>query len=220
MRVRLVGPWLAALFLALVLLPAPVPAASTAASTAASKAADTAAEQAAPATAWSIDPAHCSVNFTVRHIFVKIPGRFASYSGTVRFDPRNLAGSLIDVRIDVASIDTFVAKRDEDLRSADYFDAARYPEIRFTSGSIEHRGGSSYVARGKLTVKDVTQDFAMPFTYFGEKPSPIMPGKTVAGFESDFSVNLLAFHVGDGTAQKLGAMGRTANVALYMELLR
>lgn len=187
-----------------------------------SRAADSAqaAPPAAPAETWNIDPAHCSVNFTVRHIYVKIPGRFATFTGTIRFDPENLAGSSIAVAVQIASVDTFVDKRDEDLRSPNFFDAARYPSMTFTSREIVSMGGDAYVANGTLTIKDVSRDIALPFTYLGKKKNPLDPTKTVAGFESLFPVKLLDYHVGDEKWQRMGALGDTADIALYMELLR
>jgi len=178
------------------------------------------AKQAQPATAWSFDPAHGSVLFFVRHIFVKIPGRFSKYSGTVRFDPDNLEGSLIDVSVDMASVDTAVAKRDEDLRSPNFFDAARYPGMWFVSQHIVHKDGDQYVAEGDLTIKDVTRHIELPFTYLGTKASPLEPGKQVAGFESQFSINMLDYHVSDGHFQKMGALGDTVDIDLYFELTR
>jgi len=178
------------------------------------------AEASAPAPQWSFDPPHCSILFTVRHIFVPIPGRFADYSGTVRFDPENLAGSSIDVNVQMASVDTFVAKRDEDLRSPDFFDTTRYPVMSFVSERIERRQGNQYAAVGRLTIKDVTRQIELPFTFYGVKASPLVQGKQVAGFEAHFSVNLLDYHVGDGRFQRMGAMGDTAGVTLYLELIR
>lgn len=169
---------------------------------------------------WSIDPDHSSVNFAVRHIFVPIPGRFDTFSGSIRFDPENLAGSSIDVTIDTASINTFVAKRNEHLRTADFFDAARYPSMTFKSMSIVHKGGEDYVAQGALTIKDVSLDIELPFTYLGNKKSPMDPLRTVAGFTSVLSLKLLDYHVGEDKWHKLGVLGDTADIALYMELLR
>jgi polyisoprenoid-binding protein YceI len=180
----------------------------------------TGAKQAQPAPEWSFDPAHCSMLFFVRHIFVKIPGRFAKFTGTVRFDPDNLEGSLIDVSVDMASVDTFVAKRDEDLRSPDFFDVARYPGMWFVSQRIVHKDGDQYAAEGDLTIKDVTRHIEIPFTYLGAKASPLAPDKQVAGFESHFSINMLDYHVSDGHFQKMGAMGDAVEIVLNQELTR
>ena len=173
-----------------------------------------------PAPSWDFDPPHCSIIFFVTHIFVKVPGRFDGFSGTVRFDPQNLEGSQIDVSVDMATVNTNVAKRDEDLRSPNFFDTAKYPAMWFVSQRIVHKGGDQYVAEGDLTIKDVTRRIELPFTYDGSKPSPLVPGKQVAGFESKFSINMLDYHVSDGKFQKMGALGDTVEILLNMELLR
>ncbi|WP_243359361.1 YceI family protein [Fundidesulfovibrio terrae] len=174
----------------------------------------------APAPALSFDPPHCSVMFFVKHILAKVPGRFESYSGTVRFDPQNLEGSVIDVSVDMASISTGVPKRDEHLKSPDFFDVGKYPAMWFVSQKITSKGGSEYVAEGDLTIKDVTKRIQLPFTYLGTKPSPLEQGKQVVGFEARFSINLLEFHVGDGKFQRMGALGDTAEVVINLEMLR
>ncbi|MFP5221565.1 MAG: YceI family protein [Acidobacteriota bacterium] len=176
--------------------------------------------QAGPATDWSFDPPHCSVMFFVKHVLAKVPGRFDSYTGTVRFDPANLGGSSIDVSVDMGSVNTGIAQRDEHLRSPDFFDAARYPRMRFASQRIISKGGNEYVAEGDLTIKDVTRRIQLPFTYLGTKPSPMEQGKQIAGFEAHFSVNMLEYHVGDGKFQKMGALGDMADIVINLEMVR
>lgn len=173
-----------------------------------------------PAPAWAFDPPHCSVMFFVKHILAKVPGRFGSYSGRVRFDPANLDGSSIDVSVDMGSVDTGIAKRDEHLKSPDFFDAAKYPGMWFVSQRITSKGGNEYVAEGDLTIKDVTKRIQLPFTYLGTKPSPMEQGKQVAGFEARFSINMLEYHVGDGRFQKMGVVGDTAEIVINLEMTR
>lgn len=176
--------------------------------------------RAEPASAWAFDPPHCSVLFFVKHILAKVPGRFASYSGTVRFDPANLGGSSIDVSVDMGSVDTGVAKRDEHLKSPDFFDAAKFPGMWFVSQRITSKGGNEYVAEGDLTIKDVTKRIQLPFTYLGTKSSPMEQGKQVAGFEAHFSINMLEYHVSDGKYQKMGVLGDTAEIVINLEMVR
>jgi len=172
------------------------------------------------ARAWSFDPPHCSVMFFVRHIFADVPGRFAAYSGEVRFDPDNLAGGVVDVTVDMASVDTGVAKRDEHLRSPDFFDAAKYPSMRFVSREIVQAGPGRYVARGELTIKAVTLSVDIPFEYLGAAPSPLEQGRTVAGFRARFAVNMLDYGVSDGRFQKMGVLGDRVDILLNLEMLR
>lgn len=173
-----------------------------------------------PAPIWAFDPPHCSVMFFVKHILAKVPGRFDSYTGTVRFDPANLDGSSIDVSVDMASVNTGIAQRDEHLKSPDFFETAKYPGMWFVSQRITSKGGNEYLAEGDLTIKDVTKRIQLPFTYLGTKPSPMEQGKQVAGFEARFSINMLEYHVGDGKFQKMGVLGDTVDIVINLEMLR
>jgi len=172
------------------------------------------------APAWNFDPPHCSVMFFVRHMFADVPGRFTAYSGAVLFDPDNLKGSMIDVKVDMASVDTGVDKRDEHLKSPDFFDVAKYPSMRFVSREIVQKGPGSYVAKGELTIKDVTRPVDIPFEYLGAAPSPMEKGKTVAGFRARFAINMLDYHVSDGKFQKMGVLGDKVDILLNLEMLR
>jgi len=88
-------------------------------------------------TNWNIDAAHTGINFSVRHMVVsKVRGRFAKYTGTLQLDAEDLTRSTVQVTIDAASIETGVADRDKHLRSADFFDVARFPHLQFRSKAI------------------------------------------------------------------------------------
>lgn len=176
--------------------------------------------KAEPAPIWAFDPPHCSVMFFVKHILAQVPGRFDSYSGTVRFDPANLGGSSIDVSVDMASVNTGISQRDEHLKSPDFFETAKYPGMWFVSQRITSKGGNEYLAEGDLTIKDVTKRIQLPFTYLGTKPSPMEQGKQVAGFEARFSINMLEYHVGDGKFQKMGVLGDTVDIVINLEMVR
>src|SRR5690349_10141921 len=92
-------------------------------------------------TLWEIDPAHTSVQFSVRHMMVSnVRGEFRKVAGTVHADDKDLTHSVIEATIDVASIDTREPKRDEHLKSPEFFDAAKYPTITFRSKSITKTG--------------------------------------------------------------------------------
>ena len=122
---------------------------------------------------WNIDTAHSSVSFAVRHMmFAKVRGRFTSWQGSVQLDPDDLRRSQITAEIDAASIDTGVADRDAHLRSPDFFDAARFPSLRFTSTRIERVEGERYRLHGELTIRDVTRPIALTVEYGGQAKDP------------------------------------------------
>ena len=113
-------------------------------------------------TLWEIDPAHTSVQFSVRHMMVSnVRGEFRKVAGTVHADDKDLTHSVIEATIDVASIDTREPKRDEDLRSPDFFAAAQYPTITFRSKSIAKTGEGQYKVTGDLTMHGVTHEVAL-----------------------------------------------------------
>jgi len=101
------------------------------------------------ATTWNVDKAHSAVNFEVRHFFTPVNGTFNDYNATINFDPNNLEESMLDVEIMVGSIDTKNERRDGHLRTADFFDAEKYPKITFKSSKIESKGDNKFVAHEK-----------------------------------------------------------------------
>jgi polyisoprenoid-binding protein YceI len=118
---------------------------------------------------WEIDPAHSSSRFSVRHMVLSdVPGDFANTRGTVQWDPKDPAKTVIDVTIDTATINTKNPKRDAHLRSADFFEAEKYPTITFKSTKAERGGDGKLRVMGDLTMHGVTK----PVTLAVEGPTP------------------------------------------------
>ncbi len=88
------------------------------------------------AASWDIDKAHSGIYFRINHIFSQVQGDFGDFSGSFTFDPQDLAASRISFEIKVDSIDTNIAKRDKHLLSPDFFNARKYPQMKFTSSAI------------------------------------------------------------------------------------
>jgi polyisoprenoid-binding protein YceI len=109
-------------------------------------------------TAWTVDPAHTSVTFGVRHMMVStVRGEFQKVSGTVTWNPNRPEAAAIDVSIDVASINTREPQRDTHLRSADFFDVEKFPTIDFRSRGAKKKSGGGYEVAGDLTIHGVTR---------------------------------------------------------------
>jgi polyisoprenoid-binding protein YceI len=122
---------------------------------------------------WNIDATHSGINFSIRHMVVsKVRGRFAKFSGNLRVEGDDLTQASLEATIDVSSIDTGTAQRDTHLRSADFFDAERYPEIRFRSTRVEKLTDDRYRVTGALTIRDVTRDIALDVEYGGRAKDP------------------------------------------------
>jgi polyisoprenoid-binding protein YceI len=143
---------------------------------------------------WNLDTVHSGINFSVRHMMVsKVRGRFAKFSGSVALDEGDLTRSAVEATIDVSSIDTGTAQRDVHLRSADFFDVERFPEIRFRSTGIEKLGGDSYRLTGDLTIRDVTRPITLEAEYGGRGKDPW--GNERVGFTATGSLDRKDFGI-------------------------
>jgi polyisoprenoid-binding protein YceI len=149
-----------------------------------------AAVSAAPALAdtWVVDKAHSEASFQVQHLMVsKVRGRFGDFAGTIQADAANPAASSVEFRIKTASIDTDDADRDKHLRSADFFDVAKHPEITFKSTKVTPRGDKRFDVTGTLTIRGVAKEVTLPVTYSGSVKDPW--GNEKAGFETALTLS-------------------------------
>jgi polyisoprenoid-binding protein YceI len=134
-----------------------------------------------------LDPVHSSTEFSVRHMMLSnVKGRFKELSGQVLFDEQDIKKSSVSVVIKTASISTGEEARDNHLRSPDFFDAQKYPEITFKSQRVEE-GNGALVCLGTLTIRGVSREVAIPFTFVGKVKDPA--GKTRIGFEGNLTIN-------------------------------
>ncbi|MEU0084346.1 YceI family protein [Streptomyces sp. NPDC006274] len=131
---------------------------------------------------YTIDPAHSSIGFTVRHAMVtNVRGGFAQHEGTLRLDGTDPSRSTASIDVDIASVDTGMADRDAHLRGADFFDAEKFPKMRFRSTAAEQLGGDKYRITGDLTIKDVTRPLAIDLEFQGAATD--VYGNERVGFE-------------------------------------
>jgi polyisoprenoid-binding protein YceI len=146
---------------------------------------------------YKIDPVHSTVGFAVRHLAVStVHGRFNDFSGSIIFDEKDPSKSSVDVVIKTASINTDNNMRDNDLRSANYLDTTKYPELTFKSKSVEKKG-DGYVAHGTLTIHGVSKDVDLPFMLTG----PIsIKGAKALGAEAGLPINRQDYGVTGGGA--------------------
>lgn len=142
---------------------------------------------------YTIDSAHTSANFTVKHMGIStVHGRFADVSGTIVLDAAAPEKSSVTAVIKVASVNTDNASRDKHLASPDFFETEKYPEIKFQSTSVKKVGEGKYVALGTLTIKDVTKTVEIPFTLATGKG---MRGEARLGVEATLAINRYDYHV-------------------------
>ncbi len=171
--------------------------------------------------AWTFDPSHTSVTFTIQHILAKVAGTFDEVQGHVVFDPAQPEKGSVEVTIPVRSINTRVEKRDAHLRSPDFFDAEKYPVMTFVSSQILPGNNSKeFVARGTLTIKNISRPLDLPFVYLGTRPHPFDASEEIIGFEAQTNIDRLEFGVGNGEFFRQGLIGKDVHVAIYVEMLR
>ncbi len=129
--------------------------------------------QAATAT-YDIDKAHSSIVFKIRHLLGKVPGQFHKFSGTIVVDPDKRDSVEASASIDVASIDTDEAKRDDHLRSPDFFEVAKFPKMTFTGSKLT--GVNADRTKGKLegtlTIKDISKPVVLDVEWYGTAKDP------------------------------------------------
>jgi polyisoprenoid-binding protein YceI len=131
-------------------------------------------ETTAPArTTWSIDPAHTNVEFAVRHLMITtVKGRFTAVEGTAVLDEANPAASTVEITVQVASIDTREPQRDAHLRSADFFDAEKYPTLTFRSSGVQEATADGFTLTGDLTLHGVTRPVTLDVLQEGRARDP------------------------------------------------
>jgi polyisoprenoid-binding protein YceI len=140
---------------------------------------------------YKIDPVHSSANFAVKHMMVStVRGRFSDVQGTINYDPADVTKSTVKAVIKTSTLTTDNTQRDTHVKSPDFFDVAKYPEIKFESTKIEKRG-DQYVAIGNLTIKDVTKQVELPFTV----TTAAIGGQKHLGADASLTINRMDYHV-------------------------
>jgi polyisoprenoid-binding protein YceI len=149
----------------------------------------TAASQSVKPTEWKLDPAHSAAHFSVRHLMISnVRGEFTKIGGSVLLNPADPTKSSVEVTIDAGSLSTREPQRDEHLRSADFFDVAKYPTLTFRSKRIEKLGEEYFKVTGDLTIHGVTKEIT--FDIEGPTPSVKDPwGNVRAGITGTTKIN-------------------------------
>ncbi|MFG2718146.1 YceI family protein [Streptomyces sp. NPDC048416] len=136
---------------------------------------------------YTVDAAHSSIGFTVRHAMVtNVRGSFTEHEGTLILDGADPSASTASIDVTIASVDTGMADRDAHLRSGDFFDAERFPLMSFRSSEAKALGGDTYRLVGDLTIKDVTRPLAIDLEFNGSATDPY--GNQRVGFEGSAEI--------------------------------
>lgn len=170
---------------------------------------------------WTIDPSHSHASFTVRHMVISsVRGEFTRTAGAVKLDERDLTRSSVEAVIETASIDTREQKRDDHLRSADFFDAERHPRITFKSTKVERAGEGRLKVTGDLTMHGVTR----PVVLDVEGPTAEvkdMQGKARRGLSARTTLNRRDFGLDWNKMVEAGpVVGDEVKVEIEAELVK
>jgi polyisoprenoid-binding protein YceI len=164
---------------------------------------------------YTLDASHTHVGFAIRHLMVsKVRGRFASFSGSVTIGDDPLTSS-VEVDVDLASVDTSDERRDEHLRSADFFGTEEHPTMTFRSTGVERSKGDAWLVTGDLTIGDVTQPIVLEARYEGSATSPW--GSTSIGFSASGTLNREDFGLNWNQALETGGVLLAKDVTLEIE---
>lgn len=169
---------------------------------------------------YELDPSHTAAQFAVRHMMVStVRGQFDKVTGTVSLDDKDLTKAKVNVSIDASSINTRDAKRDEHLRSADFFDVAKNPSITFASTRVDKGQGGKFLVTGNLTMRGVSK----PVTLTVEPPTPAVKnpwGKAVRGVTATGKLNRKDWGLSWNKALEAGGMlvGEEVTLTIDAEL--
>lgn len=176
----------------------------------------------AGASTWAIDPDHSNVGFKVRHLMISnVRGSFEKHTGTVEINDKDITKSRVEVSIDTNSINTNVQKRDEHLRSADFFDVAKYPSMNFVSKKVAKAGKDRLKVTGDLTLHGVTREVVLDV----EGPSNESKdpwGNIRRGATATTRINRKDFGLVWNKALETGgvAVGEEITITLEIEMIR
>jgi polyisoprenoid-binding protein YceI len=167
---------------------------------------------------WVIDPAHSSIDFSVRHLMVsKVRGQFETFSGYITVAPDGTPA--VTAEIDVTSLNTGNEQRDGHVKSADFFDAANHPVARFASTSVRPNG-EAYLLDGNLTIKGVTRPVSLNLEFNG-----VSPGQgygEVSGYEASVVLNRKDFGIDIDLPMETGGavVGDKVTITLNIEAVK
>lgn len=166
-------------------------------------------------TKWNVDPMHSFLNFSVKHLGISfVDGRFDKYEGTFVGNPEDLTKGTFNFTVDLNSINTGVEMRDNHLKSADFFDTAKFNSMKFDTKSIKKTGKDKYELVGNLTIKNITKPVTFRLVYGGLLADD-GSGNTKLGFQATTTINRFDFDVAyDPTGQ---AIGKEVDITVNLE---
>lgn len=167
---------------------------------------------------WVLDKAHTNVRFSVAHLVVSdVDGSFKSFDGSMTSAKPDFTDASINFTVDVNSINTDNENRDKHLQSDDFFNAAKFPQIKFVGKSFQSLGDNKYKLSGDLTIRDVTKPVTFDVTYGGTVNAM---GATHAGFKAKTTINRFDYSLKWSAATEAGGLvvGKDVDITLNIDL--
>ena len=165
--------------------------------------------------AYNFDKNHSSIGFRVKHMgLVDVPGYFRDFTGTINYDAKDVTKSSVEFNAKMTSVDTGVANRDNHLRTADFFEVEKYPDMTFKSTKVE-KSGNQWLITGNLTMKGVTKQISFPFNVAG-----FIPGErgTRMGAVAETTINRKDFGVNYGNKLPNGTPQLSDDVKVILNI--
>ena len=169
------------------------------------------------ATLWKLDPTHSEIQFKVKHLVIStVTGQFESFDATLEAEDDTFENASISFSADIDSINTKNADRDGHLKSDDFFNAEKYPQMTFTSTKFEKVGEGEFKLTGDLTIRDVTKEVVLDVDHGGVVVDPY--GQTKAGFELTGSINRKEFGLNWSAVTEAGSVVVSDQVKLMLSV--
>ncbi|WP_129641856.1 YceI family protein [Peristeroidobacter agariperforans] len=162
------------------------------------------------ASQWSLQPKDSKLTFVGEQAGAQFEGGFDKFTAEIAFDPKDLAASRFDVKIDTASVNTQDEERDTTIKSADLFDVKRFPSARYVADKFTDKGSNKFAATGKLTLRNVTKDVPIEFTFENKGGDAWLKGTA--------KIKRLDFGVGQGDWKDTSQVGNDVQVRFALRL--
>ena len=172
-------------------------------------------------TKWAVDAMHSEVHFKIKHLVIStVTGSFKTFSGSANFDGENIESAQIEFTMDANSVDTNQAQRDGHLKSADFFDTEKFPEIKFVSTSLKKTSGQNYKLSGNLTMHGVTKAVEVDAVHGGSAKDG--QGNSKMGFEVTGTIHRKDFGLSYNAAMEAGGLtlGEDVKLSANLELVK
>ncbi len=168
-------------------------------------------------TGWKLDKAHSNITFSIKHMVVSsVTGNFKEYDITFKSDKEDFTDATVDAVVKVASINTENVQRDTHLKSDDFFNAEKYPEIKFSSKSFQKVGEGKYKITGDLTIRDVTKQVTFDATFNGSIKAPW--GATIYSWTATLTLDRFDYNLKWNKAIETGGLIAGKDVTVTMNL--